>query len=228
MKEGDDMIMDLPENYEYWSKSGKREAYIEDGILKLETPEIYKRVVYQLTYLLNGGKHLCLYCHKEITFNKVTLDHMYPQFMGGPTITNNLLPSCLTCNNEKSNLTKSEYMEFLWLKHRDCRKAKEYQLMVDYNKEALRKAHQYEMPQSWISKKEITKIYAIFSFGEPNKESKKYQKVRDFYKNYGYFQKPIIVDINGFLLDGFYTVLYAKNNNIRIIPVIQLENVEVI
>lgn len=40
--------------------------------------------------------------------------------------------------------------------------------------------------------------------------------------------KPIIVDKNGFLLDGFYSVIYAKNNLITMLPAIELENVKVI
>ena len=42
------------------------------------------------------------------------------------------------------------------------------------------------------------------------------------------FPKPIIVDCHNFVLDGFTAVLYAKNNRIKEIQTIVLENVEVI
>ena len=52
--------------------------------------------------------------------------------------------------------------------------------------------------------------------------------VENFYSKYGHIPKPIIVDKNGFLLDGFYSVIFAKNNLITSLPAIELENVEVI
>ena len=39
----------------------------------------------------------------EISMEEMTIDHMYPQDFGGPTITNNLLPSCKKCNNDKDD-----------------------------------------------------------------------------------------------------------------------------
>ena len=56
----------------------------------------------------------------------------------------------------------------------------------------------------------------------------KYKKVKKFYEQYGYFQKPILIDRNGFLLDGFYTVLYAKKHKIPYLKAIKLDNVEVV
>lgn len=222
------MNMDLPESYTYWNKSRKKEAYIENGILKLCTSEIYKKVIRELAYILNSSKHYCVYCNKSILNNKATLDHVYPQFLGGPTITNNLVPSCQNCNSEKSDFTKDEFIEYLCLRHKNRQKAKEFRSIANLQKECLHKSHKYEIPDEWLSHKEISKIYVQFSIVDFSTERHKYTRIVEFYNQYGYFQKPIIVDKNGFLLDGFYTILYAKNNNITEIPVIQLDNVEVI
>lgn len=52
-------------------------------------------------------------CEKRIKSKKlVTIDHIVPQDFGGPTISNNLIPSCSKCNKEKGNMTKEEYDEF--------------------------------------------------------------------------------------------------------------------
>ena len=59
-------------------------------------------------------------------------------------------------------------------------------------------------------------------------KGKNYKHVKNFYEEYGHLQKPVIVDKKSFLLDGFITLMYAKNKKIRKIPVIKLENVEVI
>ena len=37
------------------------------------------------------------------------MDHLYPQDLGGPTIPNNLAPTCSDCNSEKGNLTEKQY-----------------------------------------------------------------------------------------------------------------------
>ena len=66
---------------------------------------------------------------------------------------------------------------------------------------------------------------------EQNKENykgKKYQKIAKYFETYHHFQKPIIIDKNGFVLDGFLAVMYARNVGLEKLPVIQLENVEVI
>lgn len=109
------MIMDLPRRFSVGNAKQKNDAYIENGILKIRKTASFRYVVYELTFLLRGGKHKCRYCRKKFDNQKMTMDHMYPQDMGGPTITNNLLPSCQTCNNEKSDMTSKEYKKYLEL-----------------------------------------------------------------------------------------------------------------
>ena len=91
----------------------------------------------------------------------------------------------------------------------------------------MQRRHKYQIPCKWISEQEISKILVEVRLEDSTKTSK-YKRVETFYQKYGYFQKPIVVDKNGFLLDGFYTVFYAKLHAISTLPVIQLENVELI
>lgn len=219
------MIMDLPESFSIGNAKQKNEAYIENGILKIRKTASFRYVVYELTFQLNGGKHLCKYCKLQFYNQKMTMDHMYPQDMGGPTITNNLLPSCQNCNGEKSDMTLEEYKEYLELKKEGKEKA--FLKNVRVKKEKMRHNKEYKIPKEWICEKPISTIFVEVRLGDST-QTAKYRKVKEFYTQYGYFQKPIIVDKNGFLLDGFYTVAFAKNHQIATLPAIQLENVEVI
>ena len=84
-----------------------------------------------------------------------------------------------------------------------------------------------EIPKEWISKRKISTIITEIRLGDCTQNAK-YKKVVECYEKYYHIPKPIIVDKNGFLLDGFYSVIFAKNNLIASLPAIELENVEVI
>lgn len=63
----------------------------------------------------NGGKHTtaqwleklskigmkCVYCHKKLTFKTLTKDHVIPLSKGGTDDIENIVPSCLRCNQTK-------------------------------------------------------------------------------------------------------------------------------
>ena len=94
-------------------------------------------------------------------------------------------------------------------------------------KEFIKKWEEFEIPKEWISQRELSTIIAEIRLDDCTQNAK-YKKVEEFYAQYKHIQKPIIVDKNGFLLDGFYSVIFAKNNLIASLPAIELENVEVI
>src|SRR5208337_3182198 len=56
----------------------------------------------------------CWYCGDEP--EELTADHAKPRSRGGCNFDDNLLPACLPCNNEKSNLTVSEYRKYCKMK----------------------------------------------------------------------------------------------------------------
>lgn len=143
------MIMDLPSNYTLSSSNGRKEIYIENSILVIRNVAYFRKSVYDMTYELKGGKHHCSYCNNNFNKNKVTLDHMYPQDMGGPTITNNLIPVCTKCNSEKSNMTLEE----------------------------LRRQKKYQIPEEWISEKELSKIIVEISISDSS-QYLKYNKTK--------------------------------------------------
>ncbi len=222
------MIMDLPREFSYGSGIQKDDAYIENGILIIrKTPSFYsiEGIAYELAFKLNGGIHKCAYCGKTFKNKKMTIDHMYPQSMGGPTITNNLRPACRQCNLAKTDMTLEEYKK--WRQIRKQGEQKEFLSVLREKKEEIRRRKEYQIPREWLSEREITTILVDVRL-EDNSQNRKYKKVERFFNEYGYFQKPIVVDRNRFLIDGYNTVIFAKNRHISSIPVIQLENVEVI
>lgn len=220
------MIMDLPERFFIGNAERKNDAFVENGVLKIRKEASYRYVIFELTFKLKGGKHICGYCGKTFNDKKMTMDHIYPQDMGGPTITNNLLPACQKCNSEKSNMTKEQYAKYKQLELTG-KNSKTYLKDLKVYKEFIKKWEEFEIPKEWISKRKISTIITEIRLGDCTQNAK-YKKVVECYEKYYHIPKPIIVDKNGFLLDGFYSVIFAKNNLIASLPAIELENVEVI
>lgn len=218
------MIIELPKEFTFLNCEGEIVAYIENGILKLKSTAPYKKIIYELTYNMKGRRRCC-YCGNIVDEKEMTLDHMYPQDFGGPTITNNLLPCCKKCNTEKGNLTARQYKKYLYAKEQG--RSNEYIKDVKDYLLYIRKWELFEIPKEWISKIEIKEVIVKIDLYADYK-GKSYKHVKDFYEKYGHIQKAIIVDKKGFLLDGFITLMYAKNAKIKRLPVIQLENVEVV
>ena len=72
----------------------------------------YKRKIFHKT----GG--YCYHCEKKLSWKNYgklnsrdcwEIDHSLPKSKGGTDHLNNLVPSCIPCNREKSNLTTRQY-----------------------------------------------------------------------------------------------------------------------
>lgn len=59
--------------------------------------------------LLFRDEFKCQWCGKDLTFNSITIDHVFPISKGGTNTWRNVVASCLKCNNEKGNKTGPEY-----------------------------------------------------------------------------------------------------------------------
>lgn len=217
------MIIDLPKHEPIGTMVINPFMEIENDILKIKFPYSFRKAMYALTYQLKGSDQ-CFYCSCKIAEGETTLDHMFPQEFGGPTIPNNLVPCCLKCNGEKSNMTKDQYEKYLSL---SSSKRKEYLNDLQSVFEFIRKWDNFELPKGWIEEKEINCIFTNISLSEDYK-GRKYNAIKEYYKKYGHFQRPLIVDRKIFLLDGFPMLMYAKNHALSKVPVIVLENVEVV
>ena len=217
------MIIEIPRGYTF-VKEESIIAFEENGTLK-----IYGRcgkfqdVMYDLTYKLKG-RNKCYYCGSEVkTPSKMTLDHIYPVSLGGPTIPTNLVPCCRKCNGIKENMTPQQYGAYRNLKDEDQKRKflKEYWSIKSFQERWL-----HILPEEWISQTLSSDLLVLMDLTDTN--TRKYQKTKEYYSRCKQFPKPIIVDSQRFVLDGFTQVLYAKNNKIKEIPTIVLENVAVI
>lgn len=220
------MIIDLPKTYSTGKISCPSQmAYVESGELRVGKDLFIQKTMYELTYQLYGGKHKCFYCGKEFFDKKVTIDHRYPQYTGGPTITNNLIPACYECNHRKSNMTEEQYYKFLALENEKERK--DYYEDLQWRKQILNQEGRFEFPLEWISTKEMNRIFVPTYLTDFTK-SKKYEKIENYYRKFGHLPKAILVSNNDFLLDGYYIINFAKMNQIKEISIILLENVKII
>lgn len=211
------MIIELPENYDY-----QGQATVENGILKFSSDVGWKRLAYDIAIAVKGKK--CWYCGKELEDREITIDHLYPQSLGGLTIPENIAPSCSRCNNNKSNLTEQQYRHILAAPSGE-RGAIRRRFLA--RNEAKKVKRGYVLPKEWITHRKITNILVTF---ETDKKYpfRKYGKIEKFHRQYNKLPYPIIVDKNNYLLDGFLVLMFAKNNGIANVPTIELENVEVV
>ena len=110
------MIIEIPRGYTF-VKDQSVIAFEDNGILKVYLRRgKFQDVMYDLTYELNGWNK-CYYCGIEISNpSKMTLDHVFPVSLGGPTIPRNLVPSCRRCNGIKENMTPQQYRAYRNLK----------------------------------------------------------------------------------------------------------------
>lgn len=227
------MIIDLPEKFTRTDERGIKYVYIEDGILKLRFDIGFKGIMKELVYSKKGYR--CFYCGKVLQKEQITIDHLIPQTIGGPTITNNLVPACKRCNEEKNSMTEVQYEEYL------CKptpaKKREYVQEAHLENELLKAEKEFGFLNDWVIEMPINKIKGYkemgrYSFSQGNKNNEKrkktkYSKIEDFYHKYGRLHKAIVVDRNNRLLGGFTSLMFAKNHHLKNVPVIKIENVEI-
>ena len=200
----------------------EKDLRIENGILYLGYGYSFQNVMYNLTYFMKG-KNYCYYCKRTIPRNKITMDHMYPRSTGGPTIPQNLIPSCKRCNSEKSDMTFAQYQTYLNLSSFSERKS--YLSTITSLKEGIKNMGMFEIPNEWITPVKTSEIHTNIDFA--NISETKFQKAKSYYKTYHGFQVPMILDRNLYSLDGFYVLFVAKSSDISYVPAIVLDNVEI-
>jgi len=70
------MIIELPEKLIYGNQ-----IEIVDGILKIPPGLSWREFMYKLTIAKKGRE--CWYCGKKLRKEEITMDHLYPQDLGG-------------------------------------------------------------------------------------------------------------------------------------------------
>jgi hypothetical protein len=67
-------------------------VFLEDLCPKLRVRR-WRQSLHQLT------DHCCVYCGRP----SESIDHMHPRSRGGPSVTENCVPACLSCNGQKGD-----------------------------------------------------------------------------------------------------------------------------
>lgn len=215
------MIIELPKEFKY-EGSGEERCYAEvvDGVLHIYGNVPFRTVMYNVTYALKGND-VCYYCKRKVKPSKITLDHVYAQDMGGPTITDNLVPCCEDCNCRKSNLSESEYKMFIQLSKTEKEFFKKF---IEFKHEKIRESAKFEVPDEWVDYEYSGEFFVRVELDKKFK-GKKYSYNKKYYKQYHTIQKPIVTDKNGLVLDGYIGLMVAKEMELKHIPTITLENV---
>ena len=126
------------------------------------------------------------------------------------------------CNAQKGNLTHKEYLEIMNLSKRDRKIV--IKDIYEHN-EIIMKKFGYKLPRKWVTFINADDI--IYTISQHYNKGKKYNDILKFYRENHKLPRPIIIDNNNFLLEGYNILLFAHEMNISEIPVIKLENVEV-
>ena len=82
------------------------------------------------------------------------------------------------------------------------------------------------LPKKWVESIDISDIKCQ----PPGQDlrGKKYHRIVEFWNQYHKLPRPIVLDRNNVLLDGYNIIIFARDFKIKTISAIKLENVEVI
>ena len=207
------MIMELPDK-----PFRMQYAEVIHGELLIYENVRFEDLMYEITYA--SKKRICTYCGKRLTKTTSTMDHGFPRASGGISIPNNLFPSCSDCNTEKGDMTHDEYLHYIKLDKFDKKKYRKE--LMKYREDVFRKIG-FKLPKRWISSTPL--ILIDYEPASTDLRGKQYYRISEFYQKYKKLPRPIIVDKNMRLLDGYNCILFAKDHNLKEIPVIILENV---
>ena len=224
------MIMDLPKNF-VGSIANTKAIITENNQLVLHSA-CYKDVVRHIVKLIHGVD-ICQYCGKEILPGQFSIDHTFPQYLGGGVeITNFLNVACRNCNGDKGDLTLNQYLQLIELRKQGASNSEIKQFRADakaFNEQVFKETHRFQLPDECVD------YYFSINDIEVNGRiteneiynSKGYRALKGFYNEYGYFKHPIILDKKGKLADGRRIYEFAKVRGFKIVPVIIVDNLEI-
>ena len=151
---------------------------------------------------------------------------MFPRDYGGISISNNLLPCCKDCNSNKGSLNVEEFWN---LRKKETNAEKnDYRDVIIQENEKIRYIKGFILPENWVDYCNISCLKIRAFYRKNTTESNKLKENKAYIEKYGHLKRPIIVDKNYWILDGYNWYLAAKQKGIDMIPVIVLENVELV
>lgn len=113
-----------PESYtlfpinSWLEKEVDHKKVIQTSSRKIEKPEIilltsYSKVpnrnlAYTRKNLYRRDNYTCQYCYKKFGASRLTVDHVIPRSLGGPTTWENCVLACVVCNSKKGSKSVKE------------------------------------------------------------------------------------------------------------------------
>ncbi len=162
----------------------------------------------------------CYYCDEQLKKGKETLDHMYPQSLGGPYIPNNLVPCCQMCNEHKGNKTRNQFED---MNTDDPKERRTLSKQFDEENQEIVKNKGFVLPDDWLTEFDITNLpETLFAIDYDDVRT---EKVAQFYDENGHYKTPVIISGNGYILSGMQYVCHAKKLGMTHITAIVLKNV---
>ena len=217
------MIIRLPREFFYSEKKDLSYAYVQDECLYIKGSVNYEDLMYQLTYELKGYNK-CYFCGSTLNVKNRTIDHVYPRRWGGISISENMKPSCKSCNQDKKDMTNRQFELWRRLKTKSEQDAF-YHECVQKNIN-IAKQGKFILRKPWVTMYDTTELIHKISF--KNLEASKSQKLARYFINWKQYPHPIIVSGNGWVFKGKHILEHSKRNHIKMVPAIVLENVIVI
>lgn len=164
------MIIEIPKGYTF-EKEGEIIAFETENVLKLKGRQgKFQDIMYDITYKLKGNDR-CHYCGKHVEKSKITLDHVYPQALGGPTIPQNMVPCCRNCNGKKEDMTPEQFRAYMNLKDEKLQSQfrREY-----FQSKMFQTRWVHILPEEWISKRPISDLIVTIDLTDTS--TNKYKK----------------------------------------------------
>ena len=216
------MRIRLPEQFIYTNRAQNSSAFVKDGVLYVSGCVNFEELMYTATYVLKGYD-TCHYCGAELTEKNRSLDHMYPRRWGGVSITDNLVPSCKACNQEKKDMTYHQFMKYRRLKSQ--KKKDEFYKQCEEDNLRVRKRAKFVINSEWLSVYDIREVLKYMRFNKLEKNKSK--ALAAYYRNWGQYTHPVIVSSNGWIFKGRHILHHAKGIKRHSVMAIVLDNVVV-
>ncbi len=236
------MILELPKKNIEFGNMG----YIKNGILYVLRINSFFDLMYEITYCIYGAER-CWYCgqsckrgkgEKEDMRPRITLDHMIPTIIGGPTIVNNLRPCCPKCNSKnKGDYTAEQFLELTKMENEKKKnETRIYKInavnnAIEARKREMRKENEDKkrgkipyLPKEYTEAKVNGQLNCLIHVD--TKLGKQFERQKKFYKEYDRIKQPVIVSSNNYVLAGMNSIFIAKIYGVpEKLQMILLENV---
>lgn len=216
------MNIKLPKKF-YYTTSETSCAYVANNTLYIQGYVNFEALMYTLTYTIYGYEK-CRYCGRTLSTEERTLDHIYPRGYGGVSITDNLLPCCIPCNQSKTDMAPYQYKEWQKIETRKD-KRNYYRKCIKDNAQRISKG-KFILPRRWLEDYDISKL--LYDYDLSCIDQIQIDKIDDYYNKNHQYSHPIVVSSNNWLLKGMPIAYHAIIHNKKTMPAIVLDNVVVI